>query len=115
MNDLLDILDQDILVNEQVLEKYVAGTATPQEQHEIEKLMLQSEYFEAAVEGLSAFKNKDELAAYNQMLKKTVRELTQKNKQKKKRKLLDTEPWTIAAVAIILLLCMVCYLVIKLI
>ena len=86
MNDLLDILDQDILVNEQVLEKYVAGTATPQEQHEIEKLMLQSEYFEAAVEGLSAFKNKDELAAYNQMLKKTVRELTQKNKQKKKQK-----------------------------
>lgn len=115
MNDLLDILDQDILVNEQVLEKYVAGTATPQEQHEIEKLMLQSEYFEAAVEGLSAFKNKDELAAYNQMLKKTVRELTQKNKQKKKRKLLDTEPWTIAAVAIVLLLCIVCYLVIKLI
>jgi hypothetical protein len=115
MNDLLDILDQDILVNERVLEKYVAGTATPQEQHEIEKLMLQSEYFEAAVEGLSAFKNKDELAAYNQMLKKTVRELTQKNKQKKKRKLLDTEPWTIAAVAIILLLCIVCYLVIKLI
>lgn len=115
MNDLLDILDQDILVNEQVLEKYVAGTATPMEQHEIEKLMLQSEYFEAAVEGLSAFKNKDELAAYNQMLKKTVRELTQKNKQKKKRKLLDTEPWTIAAVAIILLLCIVCYVVIKLI
>jgi hypothetical protein len=115
MNDLLDILDQDILVNEQVLEKYVAGTATPQEQHEIEKLMLQSEYFEAAVEGLSAFKNKDELASYNQMLKKTVRELTQKNKQKKKRKLLDTEPWTIAAVAIVLLLCIVCYLVIKLI
>lgn len=115
MNDLLDILDQDILVNEQVLEKYVAGTATPQEQHEIEKLMLQSEYFEAAVEGLSAFKNKDELAAYNQMLKKTVRELTQKNKQKKKRTLLDTEPWTIAAVAIVLLLCIVCYLVIKLI
>lgn len=115
MNDLLDILDQDILVNEQVLEKYVAGTATSQEQHEIEKLMLQSEYFEAAVEGLSAFKNKDELAAYNQMLKKTVRELTQKNKQKKKRTLLDTEPWTIAAVAIVLLLCIVCYLVIKLI
>ena len=115
MNDLLEILDQDILVNEQVLEKYVAGTATPQEQHEIEKLMLQSEYFEAAVEGLSAFKNKDELAAYNQMLKKTVRELTQKNKQKKKRTLLDTEPWTIAAVAIVLLLCIVCYLVIKLI
>ena len=115
MNDLLDLLDQDILVNEQVLEKYVAGTATPMEQHEIEKLMLQSEYFEAAVEGLSAFKNKDELAAYNQMLKKTVRDLTQKNKQKKKRKLLDTEPWTIAAVAIILLLCIVCYLVIKLI
>ena len=114
MNDLLDILDQDILVNEQVLEKYVAGTATSQEQHEIEKLMLQSEYFEAAVEGLSAFKNKDELAAYNQMLKKTVRELTQKNKQKKKRTLLDTEPWTIAAVAIVLLLCIVCYLVIKL-
>jgi hypothetical protein len=115
MNDILNILDQDVLVNEQVLEKYVAGTATPSEQHEIEKMMLQSQYFEAAVEGLTAFKNKDQLAAYNQMLKKTVRELAQKNKQKKKRKLLDTEPWTIAAVAIILLLCIVCYLVIKLI
>jgi hypothetical protein len=33
MNDLLDILDQDVLVNEQVLEKYIAGTATHQEQH----------------------------------------------------------------------------------
>ena len=115
MNNLLDILDSDVLVNEQVLEKYVAGTATSKEQHEIEKMMLQSEYFEAAVEGLTAFKNKDQLAAYNQMLKKTVRELTQKNKNKKKHKLLDTEPWTIAAVAIILLLSIVCYLVIKLI
>jgi len=114
MNDLLDILDQDVLLNEQVLEKYIAGTATHQEQHEIEKMMLQSADFEAAVEGLSAFKNKEQLAAYNQMLKKTVRALAQKNKKKKQYKLLDTEPWTIAAVAIILLLCIVCYLVIKL-
>lgn len=114
MNDLLDILDQDVLVNEQVLEKYIAGTATHQEQHEIEKMMLQSADFEAAVEGLNAFKNKEQLAAYNQMLKKTVRALAQKNKKKKKHKLLDTEPWTIATVAIILLLCIVCYLVIKL-
>jgi hypothetical protein len=113
MNDLLDILDQDVLVNEQVLEKYIAGTATHQEQHEIEKMMLQSEYFEAAVEGLTAFKNKEQLATYNQMLKKTVRELAQKNKQKKKRKLLDTDFGTITAVAVILLLCIVCYLVIK--
>jgi len=114
MNDILDILDPDILLNEQVLEKYITGTATQQEQHEIEKMMLQSADFEAAVEGLTAFKNKEQLSSYNQMLKKTVRALALKNKKKKKRKLLDTEPWTIAAVAIILLLCIVCYLVIKL-
>jgi hypothetical protein len=76
-------------------------------------MMLQSENFEAAVEGLTAFKNKEQLATYNQMLKKTVRELAQKNKQKKKRKLLDTDFGTITAVAVILLLCIVCYLVIK--
>lgn len=110
MNDLLDILEKDVSVNEQVLEKYLSGTATPDEQHEIEKMMLQSEDMQAAVEGLIAFENKAHLAAYNQALKKTVRALVQKNNKKKKRKLLDTDPWTIAAVTIILLLCIVCYL-----
>ena len=110
MNDLLDILEKDVSVNEQVLEKYLSGTATPDEQHEIEKMMLQSADVEAAIEGLTAFKNKAQLAAYNQALKKTVRALAQKNNKKKKHKLLDTDPWTIAAVTIILLLCIVCYL-----
>ena len=83
MNDLLDILEKDVSVNEQVLEKYLSGTATPDEQHEIEKMMLQSADFEAAIEGLTAFKNKAQLAAYNQTLKKTVRALAQKNNKKK--------------------------------
>lgn len=110
MNDLLDILEKDVSVNEQVLEKYLSGTATPDEQHEIEKMMLQSEDMQAAVEGLIAFENKAHLAAYNKALKKTVRALAQKNNKKKKRKILDTDPWVIAAVTIILLLCIVCYL-----
>ena len=110
MNDLLDILEKDVSVNEQVLEKYLSGTATPDEQHEIEKMMLQSADFEAAIEGLTAFKNKAQLAAYNQALKKTVRALAQKNNKKKKGKLVDTDPWTIAAVTIILMICIVCYL-----
>jgi hypothetical protein len=110
MNDLLDILEKDVSVNEQVLEKYLSGTATHREQHEIEKMMLQSADFEAAIEGLTAFKKKEQLAAYNQALKKTVRILAQKNNKKKKRKILDTDPWTIAAVSIILLLCIICYL-----
>jgi hypothetical protein len=112
MNDLLTILEEDADIDELVLEKYLTGTATELEKHTIERIMLTSTFNTEALEGLTAFNNKQQLSSYNQQLKKAVRALVEK--KKKKRKLLDTEPWTIAAVAIILLLCIVCYLVIKL-
>jgi hypothetical protein len=85
MNDKWqDILQKTGQISEQKLMDYLEGRLTPEESHEVEKLMVDSGFIDDAVEGLSEMKDKQKIAVIlqelNGQLKTRIRQKTKKNK-----------------------------------
>jgi CHASE3 domain sensor protein len=85
MNDKWqDILQKTGQISEQKLMDYLEGRLTPEESHEVEKLMADSGFIDDAVEGLSEMKDKQKIAVIlqelNGQLKTRIRQKTKRNK-----------------------------------
>jgi len=85
MNDKWqDILQKTGQISEQKLMDYLEGRLTPEESHEVEKLMVDSGFIDDAVEGLSEMKDKQKIAVIlqelNGQLKTRIRQKTKRNK-----------------------------------
>ena len=115
MSDIKDIWhgssadDGNKKLPDDLLIAYLEGRLSPQEQHEVE-LWLSAEGLESdALEGLkqlSASDTKQSVAVINYQLHKTL------NSNKRKRRFIVTNSWAWLAVAIILLLTILAYIVI---
>ncbi len=112
MNDKWhDILQKTGQISEQKLMDYLEGRLSPEESHEVEKLMVDSGFIDDAVEGLSEMKDKQKIAI---ILQELNGQLTKKVRQKsKKNKLLlpDQFTLTIATTVTILLLVVIAYVI----
>jgi len=113
MEDITNILQDDDNINEDQLKKYLSGNISREERYEVEKKMAGSEFVNDAVEGLQELSSHQKLDEYVNHLNKNLHHyLTGKKEIKEKRKIKEFS-WIIAAVLIILLLCLLAYVVIK--
>lgn len=111
LKNILSNSNKDI--DNQKLMDYISGKLSGPEKHEMEKLLLESDFMDDAVQGLEQFKNKKDLAGFVEQLNANLhKQLDKKNRRKAKRKLKD-QSWVYLAVILILLLVIVSYLVIK--
>ncbi len=80
---LLNILKEHSDISEQKLMDYLMGHLTPEERHEVEMHLTDTELLADAEEGLSQLKNKEKI---NQTVALLNKKLTEKLKERRKRK-----------------------------
>jgi len=113
MEELKNILHNDDDPNEEQLKKYLSGKGTAEEMHAVEKAMADSEFVNDAVEGLQTFSSESKLNDYVSQINKNLNHQLQSRKLKQKKRKIRDLSWTIIAVIIILLLCILAFIVIK--
>ena len=111
LKDILSHLNPDI--DQETLLLYLQGKLSSEEQHNIEKKMMDSEFNIDALEGLEHFKNKKNIQALVEQLNNDLKKKTQKKKKARNRKNLSVDPWMILAVIILLALIVICFIIIK--
>lgn len=105
LNQLPTAIDQDALL------QYLQGKLPPEKQHELEKQILDNEFAADAIDGLQDFRDKKKLAFVVEQLNA---DLKKKIRHKKARRLrsVQSEPWLLVTLAIILVLVILCYFII---
>ena len=113
-NEIINILaNSNKDIDNQKLMDYLSGKLSGEEKHEIEKIITDSPLINDAVEGLEQFKNKKDLSAFVEQLNADLhKQLLKKAQRKQKRKLRDPV-WLYLAIALILLLVVIGFIVIK--
>lgn len=112
-NDLLNILSHSKEIDQQKLLDYLEDKLSPEEKHEIEKILVDSDFDSDAAEGLEQVQDKSNLpVVVNELNKMLVKKLSKRRKKllSKKQPELITP---VAATIIILLLVLMFYLLLK--
>ncbi len=110
---LLNILKEHSDISEQKLMDYLMGHLTPEERHEVEMHLTDTELLADAEEGLSQLKNKEKI---NQTVTLLNKQLTKKLKEGRKRKpnwFKPNQNFLIVTCFIILLLIVIAFIVIQ--
>lgn len=111
--DLKDILSNlNPEVDRETLLKYLQGKLSAQEQHDMEKQMMDNDFDADALEGLQEFKNKKNIPALVDQLNADLKRRTEKKKRFKEKMKLNPDSNLIIAIVIILLLIILSYVII---
>lgn len=111
LKDILSNLNKD--VEQDKLLDYLNKKLSASEAHELEKQMADDAFVNDAVEGLEAFKNKQDLALYVQQLNSDLKKQLDKKKERKEKRKLKEQPWLYLSIVVLLVLIVICYLVIR--
>lgn len=106
------ILPDDQPISEEVLLRYAAGKATPEEVHAIEKQMSDLPMMDDALEGLQQMGSTQSIQSAVQELNARLQYDTRAKKTSRIKKPIQNEGWIIQAVVIMLLLSILAYWVI---
>lgn len=113
-DDLVDILSHSNKdINNQKLMDYLSKNLSAEEQHDLEKEMINSEFVNDAVEGLEAFKSKEDLSIFVKDLNAKLQKQIENKKKRKQSRKIKEQPWILLAIVLIILLIIVCFLVIR--
>ena len=110
LKDILSNLNPDI--DQETLLQYLQGKLSAQQQHELEKQMMDNDFNADALEGLQAFKNKKNISALVDQLNADLKRRTEKKKKFKEKLKLNLDSHLIIAIIIILLLIILSYVII---
>ena len=110
LKDILSNLSTDI--DQETLLLYLQGKLSAEQQHELEKSMMENEFAADAFEGLHRFKNKPQLQLLVEQLNKDLKKKTDKKKAYREKLKIKQETWSLIAVVLILLLIVISYFVI---
>ena len=110
LKDILSNLNPDI--DQETLLQYLQGKLSMQEQHELEKQMMDGDFEADALEGLQDFKNKKNIAALVDQLNADLKRRTAKKKKFREKLKLHLDSSLLIALIIILLLIILSYLII---
>lgn len=113
MSDLRDIWQQEGPPSDEDLLKYLRGKSNPEEQHALERQMADSSFVNDAVEGLEAFGDNTKLQQYAAQLNRDLKKQTSKKRQRKRSRGIRDQQWTIVAISVILLLCLLAFWVVR--
>jgi hypothetical protein len=111
LKDILSHLNPDI--DQETLLRYLQGKLSSQEEHTIEKKMMDSDFNMDALEGLEGFKNKNQIQSLITQLNNELRKKTEKKKRAKDKRKLSIDPWVIIAIVMILALIVISYVIIR--
>ena len=111
--DLKDILfNLHPNVDQQALLRYLQGKLSAEEQHELEKQMMDADFESDALDGLQDFKNSSNIAALVDKLNKDLKKRTEKKKRFREKLKLKLDASLMISIVIILLLIILSYLII---
>jgi hypothetical protein len=110
LKDILSNLNPDI--DQETLLQYLQGKLSAEQQHEVEKQMMEDDFESDALEGLENFKDKRKLTQLVDQLNHELKKKTEKKKKLRQKLDLKIDPWVIVTVIIILLLVVVSYFII---
>lgn len=112
--DLLDILSNSNKdIDNQQLMDYLSGKLSGEAAHEVERSMADNEFLNDAIEGLQQLKGKKNMQAYVDELNAAMHKSLEKKKERRLRRRLKDEPWTLLAIVLVITLCILGYVVIK--
>lgn len=110
LKDILSHLNPEI--DQEALLHYLQGKLSAQEQHELEKQMMDNDFDADALDGLQEFKNKKNIAALVNQLNADLKRRTEKKKRFREKMRLKLDSNLIIAIVIILFLIVISYLII---
>jgi anti-sigma factor RsiW len=99
-------------VNEETLMRYLQGQLSPEEQHEVEKQMLHSDFDADAVEGLQQIADESKLQAMLYQLQYDLKKRTAKKKAFRDKLRIKEQPVLWISILLLLLLVVISYLII---
>ena len=111
LKDILSNLNPDI--DQETLLLYLQGKLSAEEQHRVEKQVLQNDFDTEAMEGLEKFKDQRKLRGLVEQLNLDLKKKTEKKKRFRKKLELRLDTWLIIAIVIILVLAVIGYLVVS--
>jgi hypothetical protein len=114
MSDLKNILTHGAEPSEEILKRYIEGTATEEERFMVEHQMTDEAFLNDAVEGLQQFENQHAMQDYVNKINKELLKHTVKKKRSKLKRHIEDQHWTLLSVIIIIILCILGYFVIHL-
>lgn len=113
MADLKDILNEaDDPKNDELL-KYLEGGLTPEQRHQVERQITDSDFVGDAVEGLQSIRSRKSIEDYVDELNRQLHKQVTTKKQRKDKRRLKDNPWVVVAVVLVLGLCIIGYAVIR--
>jgi hypothetical protein len=109
LKDILSNLNPDI--DQETLLRYLQGKLSAEEQHELEKEIMEDDFNSDAFEGLQDFTDKRNLSLIVEQLNKDLKKKTEKKKRFREKLRIHIDPWLIVAVVLILLLAVISYFI----
>jgi hypothetical protein len=110
LKDILSHLHSE--VDQETLLKYLQGKLSAEEQHELEKSLLDDPFEADATEGLAAISNKQNIPVLVNQLNRELKKKTAKRGRWSDRQDAKLESWLLVTVVLILLLAVAGYLII---
>ena len=113
-NDLLNILSNSNKdIDNQKLMDYLSGKLSEQEKHEVEMWMVDNEFENDAMEGLQQMAGNKKLDGYVDQLNKELTQYIKQKKERRDKKRINTGFWVYTAVAFILIIIILAYMVLS--
>ena len=110
LKDILTHLSTE--VDQETLLLYLQGKLSAEQQHEVEKKMMENEFASDALEGLQHFKDKQHLQSLIEQLNKDLKKKTEKKKADREKRRIGLDPWVIITIILILVLVVISYYII---
>ena len=116
MNERLkDILTNRLTeIDQETLLLYLQGKLSADQQHKVEKELLENEFAAEALEGLQGITDKQKIAMLVDQLNRDLKERTRKKYRRKPVRTLGVDPILLLTLLIIILLIVVSYIIIHL-
>lgn len=108
--DILSHLSKE--VDQETLLLYLQGKLSEEKKHDVEKLLIQDEFNDDALDGLQEFKDKEQLQFMVEMLNRELKKKTEKKKNMREKMKIKDQPWLYISLLIIIILIAISYIVI---
>ena len=111
LKNILSHLSTDI--DQETLLLYLQNKLSDEKRHEIEKILLESNFEDDAVEGLQQVKDKEQINYMVEALNRDLKKKLQKKKKFRDKMRLKDQPWLYMALLILLLLIVISFIAIR--
>lgn len=111
LKDILSSLSHDI--DQETLLQYLQNKLPEGKKHEVEKILLENEFAEEALEGLKQFENRQEIDSLVDQLNADLRKKMEKKKKFRNKLRLKEQPWIYIVAIIILILIIIAYILVR--